>query len=906
MRPVASFLRFAFLALALSALGPIDTTASPGPTTPSFLLRWGSPSEFAGLTGVDTDASGNVYFVEFGGSTIHKCDRWGNPLASWSAPVTRLTVSPAGNVYATDYYNHHVLEYSSSGTLIRTWGTAGSGPGQFQNPLGIATDRAGNVYVADSNNGRVQKFTSTGTYVTSFSNAFGLQGPGDLVVGPDGTVVVLDYQNYIQGRVVRFSSAGAYLGAWALPAGDYSRSGLGMDAFGHVLVADETGNQVRKYEQDGTPLASWGTAGSGDGQFSGPYDVSVDAAGNVYVSEYFGQRMHKFSGSGESPLEGAGTWLLKMGTFGSGAGQMNGPWGTCTDAAGNVYVSDTQNHRVQKYSSTGTFLQQWGSFGTGNGQFNLPRGIAVDVSGNVFVVDGGNHRVQKFTSAGVYLGQWGSLGSGNGQFNSPAGVAVNAAGTVFVTDYGNHRVQRFTNAGAYVVSWGVAGSGNGQFNGPFGIGVDASHQVYVMDQNNARVQKFGEFGDYISQWNGAGLPGGAFSNAAGLAVDAYGHVFVADYGYGRVACYTSNGYLLSYWGSTGAANGQMAAPIGIATDALGNVYVADTNNSRVQKFVMPPSLAFVSDVGNDQGRQVTLRFLRCSADAAGVGATVTGYEVYRRIDPLPGLPPLASGARNASAPNAAQLAGWSWVTTVPAHGDSEYNVVVPTLADATASSSEYTAFLVRAVTTDPLTFFGSGVETGCSIDNLAPPTPAPFLAAYQAGITHLHWAVSPAADFETFRLYRGADANFVPGAGNFVAATPDTGYLDPGAAGRWYKLTAVDRNGNESVYATLGPAQTTDVASPGESREFALACADRNPSSDGRLTVRFSLARAGTAQLDVMDVTGRRVAESRFPDASAGRQVVTLGDGRRFAPGIYLVTLRQGEASRTLRLTVLR
>src|SRR5262249_38651329 len=154
---------------------------------------------------------------------------------------------------------------------------------------------------------------------------------------------------------------------------------------------------------------------------------------------------------------------------------------------------------------------------------------------------------------------------------------------------------------------------------------------------------------------------------------------------------------------------------------------------------------------------------------------------------------------------------WTYVGTAPAHGESEYYLVVPTLVDATASSLEYSAYMARSVTADPFTFYDSAIDNGFSVDNLPPPIPSPFAAAFATGTTHLHWGPSTAADFATFRLYRGASSTFIPDAGNRIAATPDTGYADPGPAGSWYKLSAVDRNGNESVFAVVGPAQTTAV-----------------------------------------------------------------------------------------------
>src|SRR5436309_631518 len=132
------------------------------------------------------------------------------------------------------------------------------------------------------------------------------------------------------------------------------------------------------------------------------------------------------------------------------------------------------------------YLTQWGSQGSGNGQFNYPYGVATDAAGNVYVADNGNHRIQKFTDAGTYLTQWGSLGSGDGQFYAPWGVATNAAGDVYVADRGNACIQKFTGTGTYLTRWGSLGNGDGQFNafGPSGVATDATGNVYVSDSGN--------------------------------------------------------------------------------------------------------------------------------------------------------------------------------------------------------------------------------------------------------------------------------------------------------------------------------------------------------------------------------------------------------------------------------------
>jgi len=136
------------------------------------------------------------------------------------------------------------------------------------------------------------------------------------------------------------------------------------------------------------------------------------------------------------------------------------------------------------------YITQWGTPGNGDGQFSLPPGVAADAAGNVYVADLYNHRIQKFSGAGTYLTQWGSQGSGNGQFDGPFGVATDAAGNVYVADYGNNRIQKFSDAGAYITQWGSQGSGNGRFDGPIGVATDAAGSVYVADFNNNRIQKF--------------------------------------------------------------------------------------------------------------------------------------------------------------------------------------------------------------------------------------------------------------------------------------------------------------------------------------------------------------------------------------------------------------------------------
>lgn len=282
--------------------------------------------------------------------------------------------------------------------------------------------------------------------------------------------------------------------------------------------------------------------------------------------------------------------VTKWGSNGSGDGQFTYPRGIAVDASGNIYVCDSYNNRVQKFNSSGTFITKWGSFSTTlDGKFNYPNGIAVDSSGNVYVADGSNHRIQKFDSSGTFITKWGSSGSGDGQFSFPNGVVVDSSGNVYVADSTNNRVQKFDSNGTFITKWGSTGSGDGQFYYTRGIAVDASGYVYVSDQNNHRIQKFDSSGAFKTKWGSSGTADGQFNRPLGVAVDASGNVFVADEYNNRIQKFDSSGTFITKWGSNGSGDSQFIYPWGTAVDASGNVYVDDTYNHRIQKFSLAAS-----------------------------------------------------------------------------------------------------------------------------------------------------------------------------------------------------------------------------------------------------------------------------------------------------------------------------
>ncbi|MBF0609110.1 MAG: hypothetical protein HQL61_16345 [Magnetococcales bacterium] len=308
--------------------------------------------------------------------------------------------------------------------------------------------------------------------------------------------------------------------------------------------------------------------------FNQPRGISVDGSGNVYVADTFNHRIQKFTSDGK--------FIDKWDNKGNGNGQFYYPEGVAVDGSGNVYV--TENHRIQKFNAAGDFIVAWGSEGSGDGQFSYPAGVAVDGSGNVYIADAGNDRIQKFTSDGKFITKWGSRGGDNGQFNTPFGIAVDGSGNVYVAEWVSNRIQKFTSDGKFISIWGSNGSGNGQLYIPVDIAVDGSNNVYVAEYGNDRIQKFTSDGKFIAKWGSSGNADGQFSSPYGISVDGSGNVYVAEEFNNRIQKFTSDGTFISKFASGGNGNGQFKGPYGIALDGSGNVYVSDTFNRRIQKF----------------------------------------------------------------------------------------------------------------------------------------------------------------------------------------------------------------------------------------------------------------------------------------------------------------------------------
>lgn len=295
---------------------------------------------------------------------------------------------------------------------------------------------------------------------------------------------------------------------------------------------------------------------------------------------------------------------------GQNRGQFNLPRGIASDAEGNFYVVDTHNLRIQKFDRDGKFVTMFGSKGNGEGQFlpfsdeaegTGPGGIAVDAAGNVYVSDTWNHRMQKFDRDGKFLAQWGSFvnmadasaaadPTANRKFFGPRGVAIGPDGDVYVTDTGNKRVLIFGPDGSYKrqISSGMSPTRTGpdypfnlpgELNEPIGVAVDKAGNVYVADTNNGRIQKFDATGKYVAHW---AVPAGSWAPGPYLepflALDGAGNVYASAPTSKSVLKYSPAGELL---GQKGPEATSLTLPTGLLIGGDGTIYVVDTGGHAV-------------------------------------------------------------------------------------------------------------------------------------------------------------------------------------------------------------------------------------------------------------------------------------------------------------------------------------
>jgi DNA-binding beta-propeller fold protein YncE len=296
----------------------------------------------------------------------------------------------------------------------------------------------------------------------------------------------------------------------------------------------------------------------------------------------------------ERPQELSNAFITKWDAQGAEIGQVNRPHSIDIDSEGYVYLADSGNNRVQKFTSEGQFVTKWGSEGSENGQFITLHDVAVSPSAKfVYTIELGNqHRIQKFTSEGQFVTKWTyENGDGVESYLDPHQIAIDASENVYVPDGASSKVLKFDGNGKFITEWGSNGFGEGQFSKPHGVTVDSADNVYITDMRNSRIQKFDSNGKFLSMWGTLGSGNGQFSKVIpGIDVDiSDDSIYVIDKDLNNIQKFSDNGKFITKLGIEGEGDGQFNEPEDVAINPLdGRIYVTDTGNSRVQIFGINP------------------------------------------------------------------------------------------------------------------------------------------------------------------------------------------------------------------------------------------------------------------------------------------------------------------------------
>ena len=249
--------------------------------------------------------------------------------------------------------------------------------------------------------------------------------------------------------------------------------------------------------------------------------------------------------------------------------QCNRPRCVAIHDNGDIYVGSSDDC-IYVFDQTGQRKNTIGSIGSGDGQFSHPYGISI--KGDVlFVADTDNHRVQKLTSSGKFLHKFGQQGSGHGQFNRPMALIIDANNKLIVSDCGNYRIQIFNENGGWLLTIDGKGSGNHSFQSPWGLALDPQGNIHVAAEGSNTIKVFTKEGVYVRRY---GDPNGP----SGIAIDDEGYSLVSEY-YGHcLSIYDPEGNKIH-------TVGNLKNPFGTALDPRdGSVFIANFGANTVLKY----------------------------------------------------------------------------------------------------------------------------------------------------------------------------------------------------------------------------------------------------------------------------------------------------------------------------------
>jgi DNA-binding beta-propeller fold protein YncE len=577
----------------------------PGPSAPSYTL--GNP------VGLAKDSDGNYFVADIAGGRVLKLNsnyQQTDEISGIDMPLF-VYVDNDDNILINELGTHSILKYDSDLQFVTQWGGPGDGDGEFNIPRSIVQDSHGNYYVSDELNHRIQKFDIDGTFLAAYGEWGSSNGQfkvqqGLSIDAQDRLYVADTYNSRIQvfqtypswQFAKKFGTQGIYnpanIFSFQSNIFNHPRGVYVEKSTGRVAVTDSGNNRVMVYNNYNSNFSFYQSQNGALGM-SLPTHAILE---NNYVTALDSHsRIIKFGSILNNTM-----LYSSYGTSRTSSSQFSNPQSVAVDPTnGEVYVSDSFNHRIQRFDENGDLLQSYGGNGGPNGsgsilgRFLYPKQVTVGIYGTLVVADFGNGRVvAKPANSSAFV-----LATPIGGVTLPWGVATDdTVGRVYVSDWSSHSIKVFQN-GVLVRSWGGSGTANGRFNNPCDLLIapygSEETALYVADSGNNRVQIFTLTGSYLGQLGQPNIdPLQYYDNAKadgamllpyGVAATADGKIVVADTSHKCMRVYDTSGTLLETFGEMSISEGDYFSPMGIAVNQqTGRLYVTDGVLERVQYY----------------------------------------------------------------------------------------------------------------------------------------------------------------------------------------------------------------------------------------------------------------------------------------------------------------------------------